>query len=177
MVRLIGPTPNRKEATMAKVECWEVSDEFWKRVEPLIPQPERDPGKQYRRKAGGGRKPLPPRQVFGGIVYVLRTGIQWNALPKELYGSPKAIHRYFSEWAKRGFFLALWQAGLAEYDDMEGIAWQWQSVDGSMMKAPLAQEAVGPNPTDRGKKRQQASSPGGRWWHPAVARRHRGQPQ
>jgi hypothetical protein len=35
---------------------------------------------------------------------------------------------------------------------MEGIAWRWQSVDGAMMKAPLAQEAVGPNPTDRGKK-------------------------
>jgi putative transposase len=35
---------------------------------------------------------------------------------------------------------------------MEGIAWRLQSVDGAMMKAPLAQEAVGPNPTDRGKK-------------------------
>lgn len=34
---------------------------------------------------------------------------------------------------------------------MEGIAWKRQSVDGSMVKAPLAQEAVGPNPTDRGK--------------------------
>jgi|GEM_PF-398231 len=41
--------------------------------------------------------------------------------------------------------------GLAEYDEMEGIAWRWQSIDGTMMKAPLAQEAVGPNPTDRGK--------------------------
>lgn len=28
----------------------------------------------------------------------------------------------------------LWQAGLAEYDAMEGIAWRWQSVDGAMMK-------------------------------------------
>ena len=46
----------------------------------------------------------------------------------------------------------LWRAGLAEYDDMEGIAWKWQSVDGAMIKAPLAQDAVGPNPTDRGKK-------------------------
>ena len=86
------------------------------------------------------------------IVFVLRTGIQWNALPKERYGSPKAIHRYFLEWQQSGFFQKLWQAGLAEYDEMEGIAWKWQSIDASLMKAPLAQEAVGPNPTDRGKK-------------------------
>lgn len=98
---------------MAKVECWEVSDIFWERVEPLIPKPRRDPAKQYRRKPGGGRKPLPARQVFSGIVYVLRTGIQWNALPKALFGSPKAIHRYFLQWEKEGFFLALWRADRA----------------------------------------------------------------
>jgi len=40
---------------------------------------------------------------------------------------------------------------LAEYDEMEGIAWEWQSLDGTQGKAPLAQEAVGNNPTDRGK--------------------------
>ena len=35
---------------------------------------------------------------------------------------------------------------------MEGISWKWQSIDGAIVKAPLAQETVGPNPTDRGKK-------------------------
>jgi hypothetical protein len=35
---------------------------------------------------------------------------------------------------------------------MEGIAWEWQSLDGAMVKAPLALESVGGNPTDRGKK-------------------------
>ena len=38
---------------------------------------------------------------------------------------------------------AIWKAGLAEYDQMEGIAWRWQSIDAAMFKAPLAQEAVG----------------------------------
>jgi transposase len=153
---------------------WEVSDAFWEIVAPLIPKPERDKGRLYKRKAGGGRKPLDPRKVFAGIVYVLRTGIQWKAIPKEVFGSPSAIHRYFMEWEREGFFLELWRRGLSEYDGMEGIAWEWQAVDGSMNKSPLAKESTGRNPTDRGKKRNQAASSGGRSWRPAVGRRQRG---
>lgn len=160
---------------MAKVESWEVSEEFWERAAPLVPRPQRNSTRRYRRKPGGGRKPLPARRVFEGIVYVLRTGIQWNALPKDRFGSPKAVHRYFREWEKRGFFLALWMKGLAEYEEMQGIAWEWQSVDGAMMKAPLAMEAVGPNPTDRGKKRKQTPFAGRRPWRPVVSRRDRRQ--
>lgn len=160
---------------MAKVQSWEVSDLFWEKVEPLIPPPTRDPQKTYRRKAGGGRKPIPPRRIFEAIIYVLRTGCQWQALPKERFGSPSAIHTHFKRWLRAGFFAQLWQAGLAEYDDMEGIAWLWQSIDGAMVKAPLARDAVGRNPTDRGKKRDQASSPGGRPWRPAIDCRNRGE--
>lgn len=161
---------------MAKrLPSWEVSDSFWKRVEPLIPRPERDKERSYRRKVGGGRKPIPYRRVFEGIVYVLRTGCQWKAVPKERFGSPSAIHGYFTRWLQLGFFLSLWRAGLAEYDEMEGIAWQWQSIDGAMVKAPLATDTTGRNPTDRGKKGKQASCAGGRAWRPAVVSRHRGQ--
>ena len=162
-----------QEGEMAKIRSWEVSDAFWEKVEPLIPAPRRDPSKTYRRKQGGGRKPIPPRRVFEAVIYVLRTGCQWKALPKERFGSPSAIHTHFINWMRAGFFVQLWQAGLAEYDEMEGIAWRWQSIDGAMVKAPLAREAVGRNPTDRGKKRQQASYPGGRPWSPAIDSRHR----
>jgi transposase len=41
---------------------------------------------------------LPARKVFEGIVYVLRTGCQWKALPKEEFGSASAIHKYFLQW-------------------------------------------------------------------------------
>jgi transposase len=154
-----------------------VSDEFWQRVEPLIPQRAPPPGKQYQRKPGAGRPPKPARQVFEAIVYVLRTGCQWKALPAERFGSASAVHKRFLEWERAGFFESLWKAGLAEYDDMQGIAWRWQSIDGALMKAPLAQQAVGPNPTDRGKKRQQASPASGRSWRPVVDHRDRGQRQ
>ena len=59
-----------------------VTDEFWRRVEPLIPVRERRAGKAYVRKAGAGRTPKPAWQVFEANVFVLRTGCQWKALPK-----------------------------------------------------------------------------------------------
>jgi transposase len=159
----------------SRIKAWEVSDALWAKAEPHMPKPERPAGRKYRRIPGGGRKPLPPRQIFAAIVFVLRTGIQWKALPKS-YGSASAIHKHFQNWQRAGFFLKLWRAGLAEYDDLAGIAWEWQSIDGGMNKAPLALECVGPNPTDRGKKWTQAKRPGGRHWRPAIARRQRSQP-
>jgi len=161
---------------MAKIQSWEVSDEFWQHVEPLLPphDPRAGRRRKYHRRSGGGRKPLESRTIFAAIVYVLRTGCQWKALPKS-FGSASAIHQYFQQWRQQGFFVRLWQAGLAEYDDMEGIAWEWQSLDGTLGKAPLAQEAVGNNPTDRGKKRDQAQLAGRRPWRPALAYRRRGQ--
>lgn len=140
-----------EEPNKRRLYSWEISDEFWAKVEPLVPCKKRDRHRKYVRDTGGGRKPIPPRIVLAGIVYVLRTGIQWKALPKAQFGSPSAIHRYFLEWQKAGFFERMWKVGLAEYDEMEGIAWQWQSIDGGMNKAPLALEDVGRNPTDREK--------------------------
>lgn len=133
------------------IKAWELTDELWAKAQPYIPQRKRLEGKTYRRRPGAGRKPISPRRVLEGIFYVLRTGIQWKALPAE-YGSASSIHQYFSEWAEAGFFLTLWQEGLLAYDQMRGLGWEWQSVDGCMVKAPLAREAGGKNPTDRGKK-------------------------
>lgn len=156
-----------------KIQSWEVSDLFWEKVKPLIPKRKRITGRKYLRKSGGGRKAIDPRRIFEGVVYVLRTGIRWKALPKERFGAASSVHGYFREWLGRGFFLKLWKKGLMEYDEMEGVAWKWQSIDGSMVKAPLAQEAVGGNPTDRGKKRDQKKHSRGRAWHPALNYRDR----
>jgi transposase len=129
---------------------------FWAKVEPLVPVVTRPEGRQYRRKAGAGRPPMPARQVFSAIVYVLRTGCQWKALPRE-FGSASAIHAHFMRCQRSGFFLRVWRAGLAEYDEMERIAWRWQSIDGAMHKAPLAQQCVGPTPRTGGKNGRKRS--------------------
>jgi putative transposase len=116
---------------MARTRPWEVSEEVWEKVKPLIPAAPSH-GK-------GGRPRMQDRKAFEAIVYVLRTGIQWNALPREL-GASSTVHDRFQEWEAKGLFKALWQAGLQEYDELEGIEWQWQSVDGAMRHPPLSQE-------------------------------------
>ena len=44
---------------------------------------------------------------------------------------------------------------------LEEIGWEWQSLDGCMIKAPLALEPVGKNPTDRGKNGDKTQCSGG----------------
>jgi len=161
--------------TKAKHASTVVSDAFWERVEPLIPQrPIRLSKRKYARKPGGGRKPKAPREVFEAIMYVLRTGCQWKALPREHFGSASAIHKRFLEWEQAGFFSALWRARLAEHDEMEGIAWQWQSFNRALLKSSPARQSLGSNPTDQGKKWKQANAVGRRPWGPAINRRDRG---
>ena len=62
------------------------------------------------------------------------------------------VHDRFQEWEAAGVFPRLWQAGLAEYDEVAGIDWQWMAMDGVMTKAPFGGAATGANPTDRGKR-------------------------
>lgn len=131
-------------------QLWTISDELWEAIKDEIPQKKRDPKKHYKNASGQGRPSIPARKVLEGIFYVLRTGCQWKAVPR-IYGCGSSIHRYYREWVQAGFFQRIWSLGLEKYDELEGIGWEWQSVDGCMIKAPLAREAVGRNPTDRGK--------------------------
>ena len=56
---------------MARTRTWEISDEFWKLVEPLIPTSLRTADKTYKRRPGAGRKPkYSNRTYFAAIVYI-----------------------------------------------------------------------------------------------------------
>jgi len=119
-----------------------VSDALWERIRPLLPA--------ERPKPKGGRPRNDDRKMLDGIFYVLRTGIQWKALPRQI-GAGSSVHDRFQEWQQASVFRQLWEAGLLAYDCAQGIAWEWQAMDGAMTKAPLGGAGTGPNPTDRGK--------------------------
>lgn len=122
---------------------YRMSDELWQRMKSVLPDYPTSP------KGGAPRKDF--RRVADAIFYRLRTGCQWKAIPPSLAPGSTA-HRYFQEWTQNGVFEAMWRLALEEYDELVGLDWQWQSIDGAMTKAPLGGEKTGPNPTDRAKR-------------------------
>lgn len=121
---------------------WKVPDAMWQHIQDLFPPP----------KAPGtpGRPPVPYRVVLNGILYVLRTGCQWKAVPAA-FSSGSTVHRRFQEWVVAQVLDAVLRAMLRWYQVTRGIAWRWQAVDTKLLAAPLGGELTGRNPTDRGK--------------------------
>ena len=65
----------------------DLTDDEWAIVAPMIP-----PGRH-----GGRKRSVNVREVLNGIFYVLWTGCQWKALPKDL--PPKStVHDYLELW-------------------------------------------------------------------------------
>ena len=116
---------------------WELPEALWQRMEPLIPD---------RKSPLGRPRSVNLKRVAEGIFYVLRTGVHWQALPREWFGPPSTVYYYFGQWVKAGVFEKLWAEALAVYDDLKGLEWTWQSIDGAMTKAPLAERPPAPIP-------------------------------
>jgi transposase len=102
-----------------------------------------------RPKPKGGRPRLPDRQVMDAIVFVARTGCQWNTIPRQVRAS-STVHGCFQQWVADGVFLRLGRASVPDDDAMNDLPLEWHAVDGAMIKAPLGGNMTGPNPTDRG---------------------------
>lgn len=122
-----------------------ISDQLWAVLQPVLPV------HVNTHRFGGGRPRVPDRKCADGIFYVLRTGCQWKALDQTELCAGSTAHDRYQEWVEAGVFLKLWQAGVEQFDELQGIDWAWLSMDGAMTKAPLGGEATGPNPTDRAK--------------------------
>src|SRR5207244_2733348 len=106
------------------VAPWIVSDQLWKRIEPLLPKVE-------RRFRYPGRKRLPDRQALQGILFVLYTGIAWRYLPAELgFGGGSTCHRRMDEWQRAGVWGRLHEALLAELHAAGELEW-WRAVEGT----------------------------------------------
>jgi transposase len=112
---------------------WRIPDELWARIQALLPPRKPHP-------LGCHRPRVEDRRAMDAIFFVLRTGCQWNALQDTGLCSSSSAHRRFQEWAAAGVFLAFWEQGLAVYEALQGIDWEWLAMDGAMTKAPLGGE-------------------------------------
>jgi transposase len=90
--------------------------------------------------------------VLTGILYVLRTGIPWDYLPRQLgYGSPSTLWRRLRDWQQAGVWQAIHHTLLNWLAKLDGIDWSHALVDSSSIRAVGAGELTGPSPVDRRK--------------------------
>jgi putative transposase len=116
---------------------WELPEAVWQRMEPLIPP---------RKSQAGRPQTVDLKRITAGIFEVLRTGSQWQAGPRERFGPPSTVYYSFRQWVTAGVFGQLWAVALTIDDDLKGLEWTWQSVDGAMTNAPLGGRPRAPIP-------------------------------
>ena len=130
-------TPGRSLPTI-----WELPDELWERIEPIL-------ARHYPR-ASTGRPRSDLRLVLDAIIYRLRSGVQWNRLPRE-FGPDSTVHHWFQRFVADGVLREIWAELVCECDELGAVSWEWQAADGVMGKSRFEGGARGPNPTDRAK--------------------------
>ncbi len=83
-----------------KVYPSDLSDAEWALIQPLIPPA----------KPGGHPRTTDMRRVCNGIFYLLKTGCQWQYLPKDFPPSP-TVYYYYRKWQRKG----VWERGMGKH--------------------------------------------------------------
>lgn len=125
-----------------------VSDELWAAVEPLLP------GEPPKPK--GGRPRVPDRAALTGIIFVLRTGLPWEYLPKEMgCGSGMTCWRRLRDWNKADVWHKLHRVLLDRLGAADRIDWSRASLDSGSLRAkkggprPAATRPIAARPARR----------------------------
>ena len=122
---------------------WEVPDDVWTLIEPVLNEVYPAKPKWHRR--------VDLRRVLNGLIFRLRTGCQWNQLPKH-FGDDSTVQRHFQRWCHLGVFERIWAVLVQACEELGGVDWQWQAADTALGKARMGGDLIGRHPTDRGKK-------------------------
>lgn len=105
-----------------------ISNELWELAEPLLPPPKEHPL--------GGRPAVGNREALTGIVFILKTGLPWNALPQEMgCGCGSTCWRRFAAWTKAGVWPKLHRAALDRLGEARRIRWWWAVIDSASVRA------------------------------------------
>lgn len=103
---------------------------LWEMIAPILPS--------ERPKPKGGRPRVPDRAVLTGIIFVLRSGIPWEMLPKELgCGCGMTCWRRLREWQAAGVWERVHRLLLARLRSADKIDWSRAVVDSAYLRAVL----------------------------------------
>jgi transposase len=125
---------------------WEIPDELWRRIEPIL--------QEFWPKKPTGRRVARWRKMLNAILFRMRSGCQWERLP-ERYGPKSTVHDWFQRWVRGGIFEKIWAVLVAECDELGGVQWQWQSADAMLGKARFGGEKDGQEPHRSRQERDQ----------------------
>ena len=126
-------------------------DELWHEIQPLLP-PRPPPSPK------GGRPPVDDRDALRGILFVLKTGTPWQALPTEAFGvSGSSCWRRFDEWTAAGVWPALHRRLLNRLGKAGGVNLDRVVVDSQSVRA-VKGGASTPAPAPRTAARKAASA-------------------
>jgi len=107
-----------------------IDDAIWARLEPLIPQ------RRVRRGHRHGRTPIPDRAILTGILFVLRSGIPWQMLPRQMgCGSGSTCWRRLVRWQRTGVWQRLHETLLAELRRRGRLDQRWTVIDSGSVRA------------------------------------------
>jgi transposase len=107
-----------------------IDDELWSRIEPLLPK------RRPRNRRYAGRTPIPDRAVLTGIIFVLRSGLPWNMLPREMgCGSGTTCWRRLVRWQRAGVWKRLHAVLLTELRRRGQLDLARAVVDSSSLRA------------------------------------------
>ena len=101
---------------------YELTDEAWERIAPLLP----------RQKRGG--KWRDHRTIVNGMFWVLNSGAPWRDVP-ERYGAWTTIYGRYRRWTSEGLFDRILHRLHLQLDDEGRIDWSQFNVDGSNIRA------------------------------------------
>ena len=145
---------------VVKDDGWRIPDVLWAEIEPLLPR------HRPEHPLGCHRQRVPNRDAMNAILFVLRTGCQWNALNGTGICSSSSAHRRFLEWTEARVFEMAWVRSLRDYDSSVGIDWRWLAMDGALSKAPLGGEKNRPQSNRPRQGRHQTQRADGGGGHP-----------
>lgn len=103
-------------------------DELWAVIEPLLPP---EPAKPK-----GGRPRIPNRAALTGILFVLKSGIQWELLPQEMScGSGMTCWRRLRDWQEAGVWEQVHKLLLDKLNQAGEIDWSRAALDSTSIRA------------------------------------------
>ena len=109
----------------------EVDAELWKIIQSILT--ELDP------PGGRGGRQIDRRAALNSIIYQIRSGCQWNHLPKQ-FGDGPSVQRTFQRWINKGVLEQIWAMLVENSREPGGVdwQWQWQNADGGLLGAVMA---------------------------------------